>query len=148
MPLTVRVLRELFRYLIEWRSLYEAEGIDTLTAPDGAVYNLWDVEALYARVPELPLRQRQAITYYLVNNVMERDVAVMMGVSITNPIAMYATSGLERLVEWENDDVTTSPFRRQGRVVCPRCGTPSAYDHPREGVEFLREHACDLVEVA
>lgn len=147
MSLTVRVLRELLRYLIEWRSLYEAEGIDTLTAPDGAVYNLWDIEALYARVPELPLRQRQAITYYLVNNIMERDVAVMMGVSITNPIAMYATSGLERLVEWANDG-TMVRFRRRGRVTCSRCGTSSAYDHPREGVEFLAEHACELVEVA
>lgn len=98
MPLTVSVLRELFRNIQQFRALYEAEGIDEITAPDGEVYSLFDVEYLYGQIHRLPLRQRQAIELCLVQNIREAEAAVMMGVSVTNPVAMYATSGLEKLV--------------------------------------------------
>lgn len=91
-------LRELFRNLQAWRALYEAEALDSITGPDGEGWSLWDVEYLYRQLPVLPLRQRQAIELCLVQNVKEADAAVLMGVSVTNPVAMYATEGLKKLI--------------------------------------------------
>ena len=170
-----------------FRSLHEAEGITEITAPNGAVWSLFDIEFLYSRtmrrpmritgnqlpvstvpvgnyiqhggkwrritsieadpkksvlfiylsIPEavepedrskrkkfsssakvltlsprekqmldydkanpcLPLRQQQAIELFLVQNMPEDTAAVVMGVSHTNPVGMYATSGLERLLK-------------------------------------------------
>lgn len=99
MPLSVTVLRELFRNLQQFRSLYQTEGVDEVKSPvDGEVYSLFDLEYLYTQLHRLPPRQRQAIELCLVQNKCEKDAAVMMGVSATNPVAMYATSGLEKLV--------------------------------------------------
>lgn len=102
--LTVTVLRELFRNLQMFRVLYEQDGIDVLKGPEGEQYSLWDIEALYARAPELPPRQREAIELCLIESMRERDAAVKMGVSETNPVASYATVGLEKLVKVYNDN--------------------------------------------
>ncbi len=102
--LTVAVLRELFRNLQVFRVLYEQNGIDVLTGPEGEGYSLWDIESLYERVSELPPRQREAIELCLIENMRERDAAVKMGVSETNPVASYATVGLEKLVKVYNED--------------------------------------------
>lgn len=102
--LSVTVLRELFRNIQAFRALYEAEGIDEVMSPDGVVYSYWDVLALYAQVRKLPERQKQAIELCLVQNMKEKDAAVLMGVSVTNPVAMYATSGLEKIVAWVQDE--------------------------------------------
>jgi len=98
MALSVKVLRELFRNIQQFRALFEAEGIDELTAPDGEVYSLFDLEYLYGEIHRLPSRQHQAIELCLVQNMRESDAALTMGVSKTNPVAMYATSGLEKLL--------------------------------------------------
>ena len=92
------MLRELFRHFQDWTSLYEAEGIDTLTGGDGDEYSLWDLKYLYENLSRLPQRQQQAIELYLVQNMKEADAAVAMGVSITNPIGIYATVGLKKLI--------------------------------------------------
>ena len=102
--LTVAVLRELFRNLQVFRILYEQDGIDVLNGPEGEQYSLWDIEALLARASELPPRQREAIELCLIENMRERDAAVKMGVSETNPVASYATVGLEKLVKVYNDN--------------------------------------------
>ena len=91
-------LRELFRHLQAFRALYETEGIDTVQGPDGEEYVIWDIEYLLEQTGCLPPRQRQAIHLCLIENRKEKDAAVIMGVSPTNPVAMYATSGLEKLV--------------------------------------------------
>lgn len=101
--LTVSILRELFRNLVSWRSLYQSDGIDQLTGPDGEDYSLWDIEWLFEQIHLLPPRQRQAIELCLILNVRERDAAVQMGVSPSNPVAMYATLGLEKLVAMVED---------------------------------------------
>lgn len=96
---TVRVLRELFRNLPAWRSLYETDGLHTLTNPaDGQEYHLLDIEVLYAYRDRLSPRQRQAIDACLVDDQREVDVAIAMGVSETNPVASYATQGLRRIL--------------------------------------------------
>lgn len=95
----VGVLRELLRNLQAFRAFYEAEGIDTITGPDGIDYCLHDVEYLYEQVRHLSTRQRQAIELCLVGNVKEKEAALIMGVSQTNPVMMYATNGLKKLVE-------------------------------------------------
>ena len=98
MAISVTVLRELFRNLQEWDSLYQSEGIDTITGDDGQSYSLWDLKYLYGHLGKLPKRQHQAIELYLVQNMREADAAVVMGVSATNPIGIYATVGLKKLI--------------------------------------------------
>lgn len=87
----------MFRNLHAFRAFYEAEGQDTITAADGRSYCLFDVEYLYEQVRLLSPRQRQAIELCLVNNVLEKNAAKIMGVSETNPVMMYATNGLAKI---------------------------------------------------
>lgn len=99
--LTVDVLRALMRNLLGFRALYESEGKDTITGPGGIVWCLWDLEHIYEiALRDLPPRQAQSIELFLVHNFRESDVAEMMSLSPTNPIGMYATAGLERVLEW------------------------------------------------
>jgi DNA-directed RNA polymerase specialized sigma subunit len=94
----VSVLRELIRNLQSWESLYAAREVeDTLPGPGGVEYNLFDVQYIYSCRTRLAPRQRQAIELFLYENVREKRVAEMMGVSTSNPVAMYATDGLKRL---------------------------------------------------
>jgi hypothetical protein len=86
------------RNLQAFRTVYEAEGVDILIGPDGDEWCLHDLEYLYAQLHRLPPRQRQAIELCLVSNVKESEAAVRMGVSPTNPVAMYATAGLQKMV--------------------------------------------------
>lgn len=102
--MTVAVLRELFRNLQGFRVLYEQDGVDVLVGPEGEEYSLWDIETLYKFAAELPSRQHEAIELCLIHNLRERDAAVTMGVSETNPVSMYATVGLEKLVSIFNDN--------------------------------------------
>lgn len=104
----VRVLRELFRHLQAWNTLYEAEGTDTITGPDGTEYCIHDIIRLYETAVNgrgssgkhlLSPRQREAIQLFLIENQTEREVARLMGVSEDNPVASYATQGLVRLNE-------------------------------------------------
>lgn len=94
----VNTLRMLFRNLLAWRALYEDAGVDEIHGPDGETYCLWDLERMYVDLQNLPLRQAQAIEWCLVRGERERDVAVRMGLKPTNPVAMYATLGLQKLV--------------------------------------------------
>jgi hypothetical protein len=97
----VAELRSLFRYLQEWRSLYEQEGIDEILTPRGQVWSLWDLEYLYTKARDLLTdSQYRALTLFLVYDFKEQDAAEMMGVSRTNPIGMYAALGLSRLVDF------------------------------------------------
>lgn len=101
MPLSVEVLRNLLRNLLAFRALFESHGVDILTGPDGVEWSLWDLEHLYERaLRDLPTRQAQAIELFLVHNMREADVAEAMGLSRSNPIGMYATSGMERVIVW------------------------------------------------
>lgn len=89
----------MFRNLQAFRAFYEAEGIDTITGPDGQDYNLFDIEHLYSQVSLLSPRQRQAIELCLVSNVKEKEASKIMGVSSTNPVMMYATNGLKKICD-------------------------------------------------
>ncbi len=126
-PITVipvRTLRELFRHLQNWQALYETEGTDTIKAPDGQEYCLQDIQHLYELsqgdrmdssgqlVPVLSGRQAQAIRMFLFENRRERDVARLMGVSETNPVASYATQGMVRLNELLTSGVLLPTPRR------------------------------------
>jgi hypothetical protein len=97
----VSELRSLFRYLQEFRSLYELEGVEEVTTPQGNSWSLWDLEYLYKQAADLLTpAQYRAITLFLINDIREQDAAEMMGVSRTNPIGMYAALGLSRMVEF------------------------------------------------
>jgi DNA-directed RNA polymerase specialized sigma24 family protein len=98
--LDVTLLRELFRTLQGFRALYETEGVDTITSRGGDELCLWDIDYLYREAMiRLPARQRQAIHFCLVEGRREEDVARMMGIAPTNPVSMYATNGLRKLIE-------------------------------------------------
>lgn len=109
------VLRELFRNLVAWRALYETEGVEEVTGGD-QTWSIWDVEYLYEQVPHLPPRQRQAIELCLILNIREVDAARRMGVSETNPVMMYATFGLQKLVDMVNSG-SLARFRADRREV-------------------------------
>lgn len=97
--LSVSVLRECFRHLQHFRAVFEETQTDVLTGPDGIEICLWDLEYLYSQLPEkLPLRQWQAIEWFLVQGLMEEEVAEMMGIAPNNPIGMYATAGLKSII--------------------------------------------------
>lgn len=93
-----RVLRELFRHLQEFESLFLTEGIDTLTGPDGANYSIFDLRRLYDRRRMLLTPQRaRAIHYFLYLDMREQDAAQAMGLGRDTPVAIYATQGLRQL---------------------------------------------------
>lgn len=97
--LSVDLLRQLFRSLEMFRGIFETKGVDTVVGPKGASWSLWDIERLYEVSQQvLPRRQAQAIRLFLVENMFEADAAEAMGLSRTNPIGMYATDGLSRIV--------------------------------------------------
>lgn len=68
--------------------------------PPGVEYSIWDIEYLYQQAERLPHQQRRAITLCLIEGMRETDAAVAMGVSPTNPVAMYATSGIKKIISW------------------------------------------------
>ncbi len=95
----VTTLRELFRNLQQWEALFDTAHVDTITAPDGRKYHLADIQYLYSCRDRLSPRQREAIEICLYNDTKEVDASLLMGVSQTNPVAMYATNGLRRICE-------------------------------------------------
>jgi DNA-directed RNA polymerase specialized sigma24 family protein len=95
----VTTLRELFRNLQQWEALFADEHIDSITGPDGSVYHLADVQYLFECRTLLSPRQKQAIELCLYRDTKEKDASLLMGVSQTNPVAMYATNGLRRICE-------------------------------------------------
>lgn len=91
--------RELIRNLQHWRSLYEAlEVDDVLVASDARSYSLWDVQVFYEQRAVVPPRMQQSIQYCLYENMKEKDAAVRMGISASNPVSEYATIGLTTML--------------------------------------------------
>lgn len=81
------------------RTLHETDGVDEVNSSFGNVWSLWDLEYLYSQTERLTDPQRRAITLCLVHGMLEREAALIMGVSESNPVGMYATLGLARLLE-------------------------------------------------
>lgn len=94
----VKLMRGVFRNLQTFRSLYEETGKDTIVYDD-ITLNLFDMEHLYGQRRLLSLRQQEAIELFLEQDIKEKDVAIMMGVSETNPVAIYATQGLKKMYQ-------------------------------------------------
>ncbi len=92
----VKLMRNVFRSLQLFRSMYEETGQDTITC-EGVSLNLFDMEKLYGYRHLLSPRQSEAIELFLQHDIKEKDVAVRMGVSETNPVAIYATQGLRKM---------------------------------------------------
>lgn len=104
----------MFRHLLWFRSVYESDGVTEITAPNGSAWSLFDIEYLYKEAmrrptgdklydllhPCLPIRQQQAIELFLVLNMPEDQAAVTMGLKSTNPVGMYATSGITKLLKF------------------------------------------------
>jgi DNA-directed RNA polymerase specialized sigma24 family protein len=99
--ISVSVLREMFRNLAAFRSLYEDTGQEVIKDPSGREWSILDLEYLLEQARErLPRQQRLAIELCLVHNVKESEAAVLMGVAASNPVAVYATLGLKKMVRY------------------------------------------------
>lgn len=95
----VTVHRELIRNLQHWRALYESRQVpEILVAGDGKEYCLWDVEKFYAARHTLPDRQQRTIRMNLFEDRSEREIAELLGIGRNNPVAIYGTVGLTRLL--------------------------------------------------
>lgn len=128
-------LRELFRHLLEFRSVYEATGLEEISTHYGNTWSLWDLEYLYEKSKTLLTpRQAQAITLCLVHNRKEKDAARDMGVSPTNPVMMYATLGLRRLL----DLIESGELTRFDRDEAPAQGRVS--ERHRRSLHALADH--------
>lgn len=102
--LSVELLRQMFRSLEQFRALYQDLGIDTITGPDGESWSLWDLEYLYEESQRiLPTKQARTIELFLLGNMLEADVAVILGSKPSNPVGMYATVGLTRICKMVHD---------------------------------------------
>jgi hypothetical protein len=109
----VQELRSLLRHLHAFRACYETDGVSEITGPNGVVWSLWDLEEIYrvaVKTDLLPFRQRQAIEMFLVLNMSEADVALAMNIRASNPIGMYATSGLVHLLQQMDDGLIMNPW--------------------------------------
>jgi predicted DNA-binding protein (UPF0251 family) len=112
-----RVLRELFRHLQEFEALFQTEGIDTVTGPDGTGYSVIDLRRLYEIRHRLLTPQRaRAIEMFLYKDMREQDAALAMGLSRDTPVAIYATQGLKQLaaawadgIMWAGGTVSAVP---------------------------------------
>ena len=102
-----RVLRELFRHLQEFEALFQTEGIDTISGPDGTTYCIFDLRRLYDIRDALLSRQRsKAVEFFLYLDMREQDAALAMGLSKDTPVAIYATQGLKQLaMAWDEGTV-------------------------------------------
>lgn len=102
MPVDVDTLRRLFRNLEDFHILVQETGIYVIPGEvEGEEWSYFDLRYLFDESQiRLPVRQAQAIRFFLVGQQREEDVAVMMGLKPTNPIGMYATTGLTRIVSW------------------------------------------------
>lgn len=112
----VNQLRMIFRNLHAFRSEYEASGLQEITGPDGVTWSLWDLEKLYnvaVKTNLLPLRQRQSIELFLVLNLPESEVAIRMGILPSNPVGMYASSGLVKLLREMDTGNIPSPWKNE-----------------------------------
>lgn len=69
-----------------------------LVASDAREYSLWDVQTFYDQRIVVPERMQQSIQFCLFENMKERDAAVRMGISSSNPVSEYATIGLTNML--------------------------------------------------
>jgi len=84
------------RHLQAWQSLYEAEGIDSLTGPDGDIYVLADILRLYELSRQLDPVQAMAV-HCLYLDMPDADAARLMKTDGTRPVSDYALEALQHL---------------------------------------------------
>jgi len=113
----VQQLRSFFRNLHAFRAVFESDNVAEIRDPDGITWSIWDLEELYrvaVKTDLLPFRQRQAIELFLVLNMPEDKVAEALGIKASNPVGMYATSGLVHLLKAIDDNKVRSPWNEEG----------------------------------
>ena len=96
MLLNPGVLGDLIRHLQEWQSLHEAEGIDSLTGPDGDIYCLADMLNLYDLSRHLDPLEALAIRC-LYEDKPDAEAARLMATDGSRQVSDYALDGLRRL---------------------------------------------------
>jgi len=114
----IQTLRNIFRNLHAFRAVYEESGVSEIVDPDGIAWSLWDLETLYkiaVNTNLLPLRQRQAIELFLVLNMPEDRVAEVMQIKVSNPVGMYATSGITHLLREMDEGRILNPWADNSR---------------------------------
>jgi len=94
----VDVHRELLRNLQEWKTLYEVREVGDELVCGNRAFTLWDAIRFYDSRESLPTRQKESLQFCLYENMKERDAAVRMGISPSNPVSIYATIGITSLL--------------------------------------------------
>jgi hypothetical protein len=97
-------------------SLYLSEGIDTVTAPDGDIYSIFDIIGIFERRTYLLTPQRaRAVELVFYRDMTEREAALAMGLAPGAPVSSYASQGAKVLAAawpgpaWEGEAVALRP---------------------------------------
>lgn len=106
-------LEAILRHYVEFRELYEQDGIEEITLDDGLTINIHDV---LRGIDQLPKRQRTALILTCLFNLKEVEAAPLMGFvdkvmpdgtvkkSFTSPVSSYKKLALEKLCkQWRED---------------------------------------------
>lgn len=127
------MFRGLIRNLQAWRSAFESQDAPEVIqepTPPGREWVLWDVERFFGYRGLLPQRMRDALDLFLYRGQFERQVAERMGISGTNPVGVYATVGLTKLLAMARDgrlpgcsfefevDLVPRGYRRGRQPLC------------------------------
>lgn len=102
--MTAYRLEAILRHYVEFRELYEQDGIEEITLEDGLVVNIHDV---LRGIEDLPKRQRTALILTCLYNLKEVEAAPLMGFTKwTSPVSSYKKLALEKLVErwWSENE--------------------------------------------
>jgi len=113
------VLGELFRHLQAFQSLFEAEGIDCLTGPDGDLYCLADILRLRELSRHLDPAQVMAIEC-LYMDMADADAARLMNAE-AHQVSEYAYDGLRQLcaIFEPEEGLTSQPLAGSQRQPVP-----------------------------
>jgi len=121
MLLDPAILGEMFRNLQGFQSLYEAEGIDSLTGPDGEIYCLADLLRLRELSRHLEPLQAKAI-YALYHDLPDSEAAKLMQ---TDGVSEHAMAGLMLLCAMFEDAL---PGEHDEHAGSPASGPAAAAD--------------------
>lgn len=96
-------LEAILRHYVEFRELYETQGVEELRI-DGVVVNIHDI---LTGIKELPKRQKTALILTCIYNYKEVEAAPLMGFTKwTSPVSSYKKLALQKICDryWSGED--------------------------------------------
>jgi hypothetical protein len=94
--MTWKLLESVLKHYLEFRELFEREGIDEITLDNGYILNFHDI---LQGINSLPKRQKQAVLLVCLYNMREVDAAREMGFDRwSSQVGTYKRLGLQKLI--------------------------------------------------